>query len=70
MGDCFKNSGKIGACDHMVKVTVDRTLQFSEPPELLIVILRLIDFKLHKLMNIVGIPGSLGQQITSLNESK
>ena len=44
----------------MVKIPADRTIQFPELPELLIVIFCLIDFKLHKLMNIVGVPGAFG----------
>ena len=60
MGDRFKNGGKIGACDHMVKVPADRALQFPELPELLIVILCLIDLKFHQFMNIVSVPGSFG----------
>ena len=44
----------------MVKIPADCTLQFTELPELPIVILRLIDFKFHKFMNIVGVPSSLG----------
>ena len=49
-----------------MKIPADCTLQFTELPELPIVILRLIDFKFHKFMNIVAYRVPSEQQITSL----
>ena len=60
MSHRFKNSGEIGACNHVVKFTADSPLQLAKLSKPFIIKFCLGNFNFYQIMNITGVLCSFG----------